>query len=286
MGKRCPAYDFANSCDYVYGRFMFDARSRSAVMERIGKIDDVLLKTMLWGALWDSVREAELNPNEFIALALKTLPMENDEELTQTLLGRTGTAFQRYLSSKQQAAVAPQLESLYFDRMTKATELGLRITYFRAFRNLTTTAQARQQLKDILAGKLAIPGVEIKPLDRWQIIRVLLANSDAEAMDLLEAERLRDKSDDAKKQDAARRAARRRIVAALPAPAGELAHLPPTTLSASLARAAVADGSGDTLDAALCAVQAAFGWRERRRGWGLPRDVDPLEGWIVGVPRS
>ena len=208
VGKRCPAYVFANSGDYGYGRFMLDARSRSAVMERIGKIDDVLLKTMLWGALWDSVREAELSPGDYIALALKTLPMENDEELTQTLLGRTGTAFQRYLSSKQQAAVAPQLESLYFDRMTKAAELGLRITYFRAFRNLTTTAQARQQLKDILAGKLAIPGVEIKPLDRWQIIRVLLANSDAEAMALLEAERLRDKSDDAKKQAYVAEAAR------------------------------------------------------------------------------
>lgn len=94
------------------------------------------------------------------------------------------------------------------------------------------------------------------------------------------------KSDDPAKQDAARRAARRRIVAALASPVGELARLPPATLSAALARQAIADASGDTLDAALCAVQAAFGWRERRRGWGLPRDVDPLEGWIVGVPRA
>ncbi len=207
-GKKCPAYVFANSGDYGYGRFMLDARSRQAVMERIGKIDDVLLKTMLWGALWDSVREAELNPNEFIALVLKTLPTENDEELTQTLLGRTGTAFQRYLSSTQQAAIAPQLEALCFDRMTKAAELGLRITYFRAFRSVATTAQARRQLKDILAGKLAIPGVDIKPLDRWQIIRVLLANNDAEATALLEAERIRDKSDDAKKQAYVTEAAR------------------------------------------------------------------------------
>ena len=200
VGKKCPAYVFANSGDYGYGRFMLDARSRTAVMERIGNVKDVLLKTMLWGALWDSVREAELNPSEFIALVLKTLPTENDEELTQTLLGRAGTAFQRYLSPKQQTAVAPQLEALCFDRMTKAAELGLRITYFRAFRGVATTAQARQHLKDILAGKLVVPGVEIKPLDRWQIIRVLLANSDAEALALLDAERRRDKSDDANKQ--------------------------------------------------------------------------------------
>ena len=199
-GKKCPAYVFANSGDYGYGRFMLDARSRQAVMERIGKIDDVLLKTMLWGALWDSVREAELNPSEYIALVLKTLPTENDEELTQTLLGRAGTAFQRYLSTQQQTAIAPQLETLCFDRMTKSVELGLRITYFRAFRSVATTAQARQHLKDLLAGKLTIPGVDIKPLDRWQIIRVLLANGDAESSALLEAERKRDATDDGRKQ--------------------------------------------------------------------------------------
>jgi len=200
VGKQCPAYIFANSGDYGYGRFMLDARSRAAVMARIGKIDDVLLKTMLWGALWDSVREAELDPNDFITLVLKTLPTETDEELTQTLLGRAGTAFQRYLSPQQQTAVAPTLESLCFDRMTKSAELGLRITYFRAFRSVATTANARQQLKDVLAGKLRIPGVEIKPLDRWQILRGLLAHSDAEATALLDAERKRDTSDDARKQ--------------------------------------------------------------------------------------
>jgi aminopeptidase N len=199
-GKKCPAYVFANDGDFGYGRFMLDARSRAAVMARLGNIADPLLKTMLWGALWDSVREAELSPADYIALVLKTLPTENDEELTQTLLTRTGTAFQRYLSLKQQTAIAPQLESLCFDRMAQAKEIGLRITYFRAFRSVTTTYNARQRLKEILSGKLRIPGIEIKPADRWQIIRVLLANSDAEAAALLEAERRRDKSDDAAKQ--------------------------------------------------------------------------------------
>lgn len=200
VGKKCPVYVFANDGDFGYGRFMLDSRSREAVIARIGKVEDVLLKTMLWGALWDLVREAEMNPKDYIALVLKTLPTENDEELTQSLLDRTGRSFQRYLSPSQQAASAPQLEALCYDRMTKAADAGLRITYFRAFRNVATTENARTQLKEILSGKLAIPGVEIKPLDRWQIIRVLLAADDAEAEKLLAAERQRDKSDDADKQ--------------------------------------------------------------------------------------
>ncbi len=54
--------------------------------------------------------------------------------------------------------------------------------------------------------------------------------------------------------------------------------------SAALARAMLADGRGDLLDATLCALQAARAWLERDRGYGLPAGVDPVEGWIVSVP--
>ena len=40
-----------------------------------------------------------------------------------------------------------------------------------------------------------------------------------------------------------------------------------------------ADASGDRLDAVLCLVQAA--WASGRPNYGLPEDIDPLEGWIV-----
>jgi len=45
---------------------------------------------------------------------------------------------------------------------------------------------------------------------------------------------------------------------------------------------ALADASGDTLDAIICAVQAA--WASRQVRFGVPEDADPLEGWIAGVP--
>ncbi len=139
---------------------------------------------------------------------MKTLPNETDLELTQSLLDRLTQAFQRYLSKPEQEAIAPQIERLGFDRMMKSNELDFRITYFRAFRSVATTGEARGRLKDLLSGKLAVPGVEIKPLDRWQIVRALLAGQDAEAESLLEAERKRDASDDGRKQAYVAEAAR------------------------------------------------------------------------------
>ncbi len=199
-GRKCPVYVFANDGDFGYGRYLLDERSRKAVIERIGGVKDAFHRTMLWGALWDAVREAEMSPLDYLRLTLGSLPGETDEELAQSLLDRAARTFQRYLSATQQESIAPQLEALCFERLMKAGEAGMRITYFRAFRSIATTARARQQLKDILSGSVAAPGVEIKQLDRWRIITALLAQPDAEAEALLDAERRRDSSDDGRKQ--------------------------------------------------------------------------------------
>ena len=44
-------------------------------------------------------------------------------------------------------------------------------------------------------------------------------------------------------------------------------------------RALIADGSGDLLDAVICAVQAA--WAARQPGYGIPASAPAGEGWIV-----
>ncbi|HET7198360.1 MAG TPA: DUF429 domain-containing protein [Burkholderiales bacterium] len=80
------------------------------------------------------------------------------------------------------------------------------------------------------------------------------------------------KSDTRSEQTPARRAARKRIVAALAA--GR-----PLGIRLKTRIDLVADGSGDMLDAAICAVQAA--WAARRRGYGIPAHAPAGEGWIV-----
>jgi hypothetical protein len=46
-------------------------------------------------------------------------------------------------------------------------------------------------------------------------------------------------------------------------------------------RAMVNDGSGDTLDAFLCVLQAAFAYLRCNDGFGFPARVPASEGWIV-----
>ena len=86
------------------------------------------------------------------------------------------------------------------------------------------------------------------------------------------------KSDTRSEHTPARKAARRSIVQALKTgkPLG-------IRLDASRAieKRTLEDGSGDTLDAVICAVQAAWGWQRRNSNYGLPAHAPSGEGWIV-----
>ncbi len=86
------------------------------------------------------------------------------------------------------------------------------------------------------------------------------------------------KSDSPARQTPAQRDARCDLLAGLREHCDDLYGFA-LDLSGDLAEALLNDGSGDRLDALLCAVQAA--WASGQPGYGVPPDADPLEGWIV-----
>jgi len=87
------------------------------------------------------------------------------------------------------------------------------------------------------------------------------------------------KADDAARQTATRIIARKDMVAALEQGRTRLGLR--LKVSPAQHERLVEDASGDSLDAVLCLMQAA--WASERSGYGLPPDIDPLEGWIVSA---
>jgi aminopeptidase N len=228
--KKKPLYVFPNYQDYGYGIFLLDEKSRDYVLENIQTEKDDFLRTMMWGALWDSVREAELAPKDYVALVIKNINVETDESTIQTLLGRVSTAMNYYLSDKQREEFAPKIEAILFRGMRDAKTLGQRITFFRAYLNLASTDVAQEMLKKILKsdgkpiefeptpgmdvlGK--IPPLEVPPLktkDKFDIVTKLLILENKKFLGNNEAEKIlselekNEPSDEAKRYAYAARA--------------------------------------------------------------------------------
>jgi aminopeptidase N len=196
IGKPCPAFVFANDQDYAYGRFLLDPESRRSVDKGIGSISDLFERTMLWGSLWESVREAQLAPWDYLSLTRHFVPGEHDEALAQSLTAHVGTALHRYVNQQTRAEFVPGFEAMAADGMQHAQDQGLRIVWLRTFRAMAETPSGRDGLKQLLAGKREVPGVQLRPLDRWSMVAALIAHADPDADKVLAAERERDHTGD------------------------------------------------------------------------------------------
>nr|HQU92507.1 M1 family aminopeptidase [Pyrinomonadaceae bacterium] len=117
-------FQFPNYEDYGYGIFLLDEKSRDYVLKNIQNEKDPFLRSMMWGALWDSVREGELDPREYVELVVKVLVQTpareqglntqlegqalanarasaiDDESTTALLLNRVGTAMNYYVDDE------------------------------------------------------------------------------------------------------------------------------------------------------------------------------------------
>jgi aminopeptidase N len=203
IGLPCPTSLFSNSGDQAYGRFLLDPASEAPAAREIleAPLDeqDPLLRSMLWGALWENVHVAKAAPRGYIELALKAIPTETDESLSRIQGARVATVMHSYLPDAGRKTLGARAESVVSDRMLHAPTLGLRIVNFRTFTSLAETPQALQQMKNLLSGKLAVPGLELKPLDRWNLVAHLIAMNDPEAQTLFATEKVRDKSGEGQK---------------------------------------------------------------------------------------
>jgi aminopeptidase N len=202
-GKACPSYVFANYDDFAYGRFLLDGQSLERIvtnprmgLEHLPGLEDNFRRSLLWGSLWQSVQVADLDPRRYIELATELLPNEKDETLLAGIAGRSAGALHRYVSESDRKRLNPPLDELAAVQMQQATEQGLRIMWFRGLRALSESEASRTHLKQLLDGSLAVPGITLRPLDRWNLVTTLVALNDPDADKVLAREKERDHSGD------------------------------------------------------------------------------------------
>ncbi len=192
-GLPAPDWVWANDGDFGYGLFLPDARSAAYFARHVGETEDGLLRAMLWGALWDLVREARLDPAEYLSLSLRELPRERDEQISGALLGRASTALTRYLPPDEAARLLPAWEEMLLARAENdSLPYGLRKTALDTYLGVARTPAARGVMREYLAGTRLFAGEPLRAPSRWSVVTQIVALGDPAADSLLAAEEARD----------------------------------------------------------------------------------------------
>ncbi|WP_411279908.1 M1 family metallopeptidase [Gemmatimonas sp.] len=191
-GRPAPDFVFANDGDYGYAIVLPDSMSVRWLEQHIGRVDDDFLRAMLWGSLWDLVREARLSPTRYADMVLRELPIERDEQITGTLVGRLATVIGRYTDSTSREALLARAEPLLLrGAADSARSYGQRKAQFDAVIGLARSRASLQRLDGWL-DRDSVAGLALRAPTRWSIVTRLVARGAPSAPSRLAAEARRD----------------------------------------------------------------------------------------------
>ena len=200
-GMPAPAYVFANAGDYGYFVTLPDSASTQWMLAGgITRVHDGFLRTMLWGALWDQVREAQLPPERFASLVLAELPRETDEQIVPVLLGRLERAIRAYTAPARAAAIAADAERMLWAGIRDSSKsYGVRKASLDAFIGLASSPDGVAKLETLLGDKAAA-GEPVGDPTRWAVVNRLIVLGAPNADRALAAQVAKDTTPDGRRR--------------------------------------------------------------------------------------
>ena len=175
-GGLIPDLLIINDGDLTYAKLRLDEASAEALPSLIGKIVDPLTRALIWGSLWDSVRDGELNARSYIDIVLTSISQETLSTTMMSLLMRLRTALQLYVAPEYQADAqddaAARLVALAM-RADRGSDEQLQ--FFKAFAGLACNQTQLGFVADVLDGTSDVPGLKVDTDLRWELLTDLVA---------------------------------------------------------------------------------------------------------------
>jgi aminopeptidase N len=209
-GMPAPRFVFPNASDFGYFVSLLDSSSVAALgAGALGDVGDGFLRAMLWGALWDQVRDARMDPVRFARLVLTELPREKDEQIVPALLGRLERSLRAYLPPATAADVRTEAERVLWEGARDAGRpYGIRRAQLDAFIAVAATPDGVAKLQTLLTADSAV-GEPVRDPTRWSVVDRLLVLDDPSAERALAVQTARDTTADGRRRAFVSGAARR-----------------------------------------------------------------------------
>ncbi|MCU0262258.1 MAG: aminopeptidase N [Candidatus Nanopelagicales bacterium] len=188
VGVRAADLLLVNDDDLTYAKVRLDPSSMATALVGVGDLAESLPRAVVWGALWEQVRDLGLPAQDFVGVALTALAHEERPGIIDTVRGLLVTASTRF--------VAPELRADLRQRMAMATHAMLeaaepgsdqQLSLARLYFESAGQPAQLSGLRDLLAGRAEIRGLPLEDELRWAAV-IRCAAGGAAGPELIDAE--------------------------------------------------------------------------------------------------
>lgn len=185
VGTVRPDLILLNDGDLTYTKIRLDERSWQTTLDHLADIQDSLARALLWGAAWDSTRDAEADPKDFINLVLKNLATESNATAMMTLLNQLVTAQSMYLKPENRSSFKIKIGDALI-QMAREAQPGseAQLQFLKYFPRFASTPEHGKTLRALLTGEEKLSGREIDTDLRWDLLTGLVTLAEADAAEI------------------------------------------------------------------------------------------------------
>ena len=150
IGKPAPVAVIVNPEDVAYGQFVPDANSTEWLLRNLPQQPDPLERACATAALYEAVREAELDPARFADMAITMVANEPDADTHRWLLGRLSTCLDRYLQPAQAKPLRQRLTTLLMQQLANEANSGRELGTFRFLAQASTAPEVLELCRKVI----------------------------------------------------------------------------------------------------------------------------------------
>lgn len=164
-----------NDEDSTYAISRLDTQSQDAAHRLLGTVPSEVSRALIWSALWNHTRDAQLCPVRFLETVRSQLPDERSSFLLRSVLAMARSAVHHFLQGEDQRRTATDLARLAHSRMTQ-TGGDTQLVWARALAWFGALApDVAPLILPLVAEDQPPPWLQVDPELRWSFVTALSA---------------------------------------------------------------------------------------------------------------
>ena len=195
VGHAAPALVFPNYGDHAYAKVALDAASVEFVRSSLNRVDDALLRELLWMSLWEMVRDQQLRSTEYLAIARERLGVESDQDILDMAVERVALALARFVPESRREAESHLWFETALSNLATSSDADRQILWARTAVAVAVSPADVARLADNVASDGPLNGFTLDQEMRWLVAIKAIAFGLPNAEALLATEAERDRSD-------------------------------------------------------------------------------------------
>ncbi|PPH04177.1 aminopeptidase N [Rathayibacter sp. AY1F6] len=185
IGRTRPALVLLNDDDLAYAKVRLDDASLAVAVEHLASIDSPLARSLVWGSVWDSTRDAESAPRDFVRLVLGNVATETESTTLRTVLNQLVATATQYVAPEYRAEVLEEAGDQLWT-LAQSAEPGsdAQFQFVKFFAAIASTPAHLEAVQALLDGSTALDGLDIDTDLGWELLIALVAGGRAGADDI------------------------------------------------------------------------------------------------------